>query len=59
MQEDINSLHENHTYKLVELPNDKKVLKNKWFSRLEIEANNSTKIQGMYGCKGILPNEKR
>ena len=26
----MNSLHENHTYKLIELPRGKKALRNKW-----------------------------
>jgi len=30
MQEEMDSLHKNHTYELVKLPKGKKVLKNKW-----------------------------
>jgi len=37
MEEEINYLHENHTYDLVELPKGRKALKNKWVYRLKIE----------------------
>ena len=40
MQEEIKSLHENHTYDLVELPKGRKALKNKWVYRLKNEENN-------------------
>ena len=30
MQEEMDSLHKNHTYELVKLPKGKKALKNKW-----------------------------
>jgi len=40
MQEEIKSLHENHTYDLVELPKGRKALKNKWMCRLTNEENN-------------------
>jgi hypothetical protein len=33
MQEEMDSLHKNHTYELVKLPKGKKVLKNKWLGR--------------------------
>lgn len=35
MQEEMKSLHENHTFELVKLPNGKKLLKNKWVYRLK------------------------
>ena len=35
MQDEMSSLHENHTYDLVKLPKGKKVLKNKWVFRLK------------------------
>ena len=35
MQEEIKSLHENHTYDLVKLPTGKRALKNKWVYRLK------------------------
>ena len=30
MQDEMDSLHENHTYELVELPKGKRALRNKW-----------------------------
>ncbi|CAL9011600.1 unnamed protein product [Prunus brigantina] len=41
MHEEKQSLHENHTYDLVNLPKDRKALKNKWVYRLKTEENNS------------------
>jgi len=40
MEEEISSLHENHTYDLVELPTGRKVLKNKGVYRLKTEKGN-------------------
>ena len=40
-QEEIKSLHENHTYDLVELPKGERPLKNKWVYRLKTEENSS------------------
>jgi len=37
MQEEMDSLHKNHTYELVKLPKGKKVLKNKWVYRIKQE----------------------
>jgi hypothetical protein len=37
MQEEMDSLHKNHTYELVKLPNGKKTLKNKWVYRIKQE----------------------
>ena len=41
MQDEMKSLHENHTYDLVKLPKGKRALKNKWVFRLNIEENSS------------------
>jgi hypothetical protein len=41
MQKEMKSLHENHTYDLVELPKGKIALKNKWVFRCMIESNKS------------------
>jgi ATP-binding cassette subfamily B (MDR/TAP) protein 1 len=41
MQEEMQSLHENLTYKLVALPKGKRALKNKWVYKLKTEENNS------------------
>ena len=39
MQEEMKSLGENHTYDLIELPQGKQPLKNKWVYRLKSEEN--------------------
>jgi ATP-binding cassette subfamily B (MDR/TAP) protein 1 len=41
MQEEINSLHKNHTYELMKLSKSKKVLKNKWVYRIKQEEHTS------------------
>ncbi|KAI5312737.1 hypothetical protein L3X38_041911 [Prunus dulcis] len=41
MHEEMLSLHENHTYDLVNLPKGRRALKNKWVYRLKTEENNS------------------
>jgi len=37
MQEEMDSLHKNHTYELVKFPKGKKALKNKWVYRIKQE----------------------
>nr|KYP65788.1 Retrovirus-related Pol polyprotein from transposon TNT 1-94 [Cajanus cajan] len=39
MQEEMKSLHENHTFELVKLPQGKRALKNKWVFKLKLEDN--------------------
>ncbi|CAH9124988.1 unnamed protein product, partial [Cuscuta epithymum] len=41
MQEEMQSLHENHTYELVELPKGRRALKNKWVYRIKTEESSS------------------
>lgn len=41
MQDEMESLQENHTYNLVKLPKGNKTLKNKWVYRLKAQENNS------------------
>ena len=41
MQEEMKSLHDNHTYDLVKLPKGKRALKNKWVYKLKVEENSS------------------
>jgi hypothetical protein len=41
MQEEMDSLHKNHTYELVKLSKGKKVLKNKWVCRIKKEEHTS------------------
>jgi hypothetical protein len=40
-QEEMDSLHKNHTYELVKLPKGKKVLENKWVDRIKQEEHTS------------------
>lgn len=56
MQEEMKSLHENHTYDLVKLPNGKRALKNKWVYRLKTEELTAT-VQGKVGCEGFWPEK--
>ncbi|CAL2270428.1 unnamed protein product [Prunus armeniaca] len=44
MHEEMQSLHENHTYDLVNLPKGRRALKNKWVYRLKMEENKSKPI---------------
>jgi Reverse transcriptase (RNA-dependent DNA polymerase) len=44
MQDEMKFLHENNTLELVELPRDKKVLKNKWVYRMKFEGQ-ETKLR--------------
>jgi hypothetical protein len=37
MEEDMNSLHTNHTYELVNFPKGKKAMKNNWVYRTKQE----------------------
>ncbi|CAJ2642124.1 unnamed protein product [Trifolium pratense] len=41
MQEEMNSLHENHTFELVKLPKGKRALKNKWVYKIKSESDKS------------------
>ncbi|GJX52528.1 putative RNA-directed DNA polymerase [Tanacetum coccineum] len=41
MEDEMNSLHENNTFKLVKLPKDKRALKNKWVYKLKTEEHTS------------------
>ncbi|KAL0804806.1 hypothetical protein Bca101_097296 [Brassica carinata] len=41
MQDEMQSLHDNHTYELMKLPKGKRALKNKWVNRLKYEERNS------------------
>ncbi|KAL5821663.1 hypothetical protein ACOSQ3_023545 [Xanthoceras sorbifolium] len=41
MQEEMKSLHENHTFDLVKLPQGRKALKNKWVYKVKSEEGNS------------------
>jgi len=51
MEEEINSLHENYTYDMVELPKGRKALKNKWVYRLRRKLE--TKVQSSNCCERV------
>ena len=54
MQEEMNSLHENHTYKLIELPRGKKALRNKWAYKLKSgESENPLGYEAQIVVKGF------
>ncbi|RDX83892.1 hypothetical protein CR513_35145, partial [Mucuna pruriens] len=64
MQDEIKSLHDNHTYDLVNLPNGKKVLENRWINRIKQESNSSYPrykarlvVKGFRQRKGVDFNE--
>ena len=64
MQEEMNSLHENHTFDLVDLPTGRKALRNKWVFRLKTDEISSRPrykarlvVKGFGQKKGIDFNE--
>ena len=40
MQDEMKSLHENHTYELVKFPKGMRALKNKWVFKVKVEEHN-------------------
>ena len=40
MEDDINFVHDNHTFDLVKLPKDRKAFKNRWVFRVKHEDGN-------------------
>jgi len=42
MDDEMKSLHDNHTFELVKLPKGMKTLQNQWIYRLKTEDNGST-----------------
>ena len=40
MQDEMKSLHENHTYELIKLPKGMRALKNKWVFKVKVEEHN-------------------
>ena len=54
MQEEMNALHENHTYELIELPKGKKVLRNKWIFKLKPgDGGNPPRYKARINVKGF------
>lgn len=56
--EEIQFIHENLTYKLVDLPKGKRELKNKWMYKWKIEENNSwLRYKVRLGLKDLSKNK--
>lgn len=53
MQEEMDCLHKNETYDLVELPKGKKVLQNKWVFKLKKEGDKIVKYKARLVTKGF------
>ena len=54
MQEEMDSLHENYTYELMELPEGKKELRNKWNYKLKTrEESNTPRYKAPIVVKGF------
>ena len=57
MHEEMNFLHKNNTYKLVELPKGKKTLRNKWVFKLKKDGEKLVKYKAQLVVKGF--NQKQ
>uniref|UniRef100_A0A2N9IRB9 Integrase catalytic domain-containing protein n=1 Tax=Fagus sylvatica TaxID=28930 RepID=A0A2N9IRB9_FAGSY len=57
MHEEMNSLHKNNTYELVELPKGKKALRNKWVFKLKKDGEKLVKYKARLVVKGF--NQKQ
>ena len=57
MHEEMNSLHKNNTYVLVELPKGKKELRNKWVFKLKKDGEKLVKYKARLVVKGF--NQKQ
>ena len=53
MQEEMNSLHKNKTYQLVELLKSKKALRNKWVFKLKKDSERLVKYKARLVVKGF------
>ena len=54
MQDEMDSLHENHTYELTELPKGKRELRNKWVYKLKPgDAKNPPRYKALIVVKGF------
>jgi hypothetical protein len=56
MQEEIKSLHENQTWKLVTVPPGIKTVRCKWAFKVKpkVDSNSNGEIQGLIGSKGLF-----
>ena len=61
MQDKMDSLHENHTHELTELPKGKRALRNKWVYKLKPgDAGNPPRYKARIVVKGFqVPTEER
>ena len=57
MQEEMNSLWKNDTYKLIELPKGRKALKNKWVFKLKNDDEKLLKYKARLVVKGFGQNQ--
>ena len=58
MQDEMHSLHENHTYELMELPKGKRALCNKWVYKLKPgDGGNPTSYKARIMVKGFQQNK--
>ena len=53
MQDEMNSLHKNNTYELVDLPKGRKALKNKWVFKLKKDGDKQLKYKACLVIKGF------
>ena len=53
MQEEMNSLHKNKTYELIELPKGKKALRNKWVFKIKKDSEILVKYKARLVVKGF------
>ena len=53
MQEEMNSLHKNKTYELIELPKGKKALRNKWVFKIKKDSEILVKYKARLVLKGF------
>ena len=53
MQEEMNSLHKNKTYELIELPKGKKALRNKWVFKIKKDSEKLVKYKTRLVVKGF------
>ncbi|GKV04185.1 hypothetical protein SLEP1_g16379 [Rubroshorea leprosula] len=53
MREEMNSLHKNNTYELVELPKGRKTLKNKWVFKLKKDGDKIVRYKARLVVKGF------
>ncbi|GKV34500.1 hypothetical protein SLEP1_g42871 [Rubroshorea leprosula] len=53
MQDEMNSLHKNNTYELVELPKGRKTLKNKWVFKLKKDGDKIVRYKARLVVKGF------